>query len=309
MRRRGAGGGATLMVSCGLRGGACAGAGRPTGTSSPGTTTHVVATFTAVDGGASVGRLTQDAHELTVRLHTFDDAGASASVRDRAVVGAGKTRLPVPASVLVAPGFFQIRPALCQAGPYAQPKAGTVVGALPTTCSSSRYSLQEPNLIVNTSTGTSNLPSIAPYPVLSSYPSSSPADNDSRPAGPVLVPATGAGGIRYLLGPAELNGTAVAGAQATKQYNQWFVDVTFTHAGASAWDALAEKYFHELIAMDLDGQAVSVPLGQPTESTFASFGGRMDISGNFSKQTAEEVAAVLDSGPLTTPLTTLTRSP
>ena len=65
---------------------------------------------------------------------------------------------------------------------------------------------------------------------------------------------------------------------------------------------LAEKYFHEIIGIDLDGRAVSAPLIEPSGSSFTSFGGRKQISGDFNKTTAEELAAVLDSGPLAAPL-------
>jgi preprotein translocase subunit SecD len=82
----------------------------------------------------------------------------------------------------------------------------------------------------------------------------------------------------------------------------WQVDITFTGDGASAWDTFAHKYFHELVGFDLDGQAVSVPVIQPSNTAFSSFGGRTDLTGNFTRQTAEEIAADLDSGPLATPL-------
>jgi len=301
MRRRGAGGAAALVVTCGLVAGACSGtAGPQSGPSSPGA--RVIATFAAVDGAASTRQLTDDAHELTVRLRILGDSGDSASVRGHAVVVSGRTGLPAPASALLTQGIFQIRPALCFAARYTPPTAGNVAGPLPIACSQVQYSLLAPTLIVNTSTGTSNYPAIPPDPVLASYPSSSAAYDDSHPANTVLVPQSGGGGIRYLLGPAELNGTAVASAQATYESPQWLIDVTLTSAGASAWDALAQKYFHEIIGIDLDGQAVSAPLMQPSSSSFVSFGGRMQISGNFTKKAAEEVAAALSSGPLTTPL-------
>ena len=47
---------------------------------------------------------------------------------------------------------------------------------------------------------------------------------------------------------------------------------------------------------------MSAPLIEPSQSTFTSFGGRMQIGGDFNKLTADELAAVLNSGPLVTPL-------
>ncbi len=302
MRGRRAGGMVTVLVLSGVVAGACSGsAGSPSGSSAPGGT-RVVATFVAADGSASTLQLSADVRELTVRLRVLGDSGASVAGRRRSVVVSGGTRLPVPASVLLAPGTLQLRPALCQADRYTPPAPGTLVGTLPTTCSSNRYSLLAPNLTVNTSSATSNARTIPPDPALSSYPSTSAADNNADPDGAVLVPASGEGGLRYLLGPTALDDTAVASAQAAFENPGWIVNVTLTRAGSSAWDALARKSFHEFIGVDVDGQAVSVPITEPGEPVFASFAGRMQISGNFTRQSAEALAAVVDSGPLTTPL-------
>jgi preprotein translocase subunit SecD len=311
MRRRQSGGmttgltlwGWTLLVLVfpGLVAAGCSGTpAAQTGSSAGGR--EVVATFTAVHPDASTLELTADATVVTARLHLLGDAAASAAVRGRTIVVVGARRLPVPVDDLVAPGVFQIRPALCQSGPYAVPASGAVTSPLPSGCSSERYSLQIPNLTVDESTGNSNLGSIAPDPALASYPSSSAAYSDSHPQDPVLLPAIGGGGARYLLGPADLNGTAVASAGAVFEDPVWVVNVTFTGTGASEWDAVAKRYFHELVGMDVDGQALSVPLIQPSQSTFASFAGKVQISGNFTGRTAEQLAAVLGSGPLVTPL-------
>ncbi len=300
MSGRGARGAVVFLVVSGLVTGACSGpAGDRSVPSPPG---DHVSTFTPVDSAASTLELTDDAREMTTRLRSWGDSGASVSVKGHAVVVTGGTALPAPASVLLAPGVFEVRPALCTSNPYIASTAGVAGATPPSQCSSIMYSVQAPTLIVNVTTGISNSPAIPPDPVLASYPSSSATYNDSHPAHTVLVPEVGGGGVRYLLGPAELDGTVVAGARATYESPQWRVDVTFTGAGASAWDALSRKYFHEFIGLDLDGQAVSVPLVQPSNSAFVSFGGRTIISGNFTRQTAEDLAAVLNSGPLATPL-------
>jgi preprotein translocase subunit SecD len=264
--------------------------------------TEVAATFTAVNASASAAELTDDAAVVTERLHTLGDAGASAAVRGRTIVVLGTTRLPEPADALSATGLLQVRPALCQSAPYSPPASGAVGPSLPSGCSSERYSLQPPNLTVEVSTGNTNLMSIAPDPVLATYPSSSAAYDDSHPQSSVLVPASGEGGARYLLGPAQLNGTAVAGARAALADPQWVVNVTFTGAGAVQWDAVTKMDFHEFIGVDVDARALSVPITQPTQAAFTSFGGRMQISGAFTQTSAEQLAAVLQSGPLATPL-------
>jgi preprotein translocase subunit SecD len=47
---------------------------------------------------------------------------------------------------------------------------------------------------------------------------------------------------------------------------------------------------------------VSDPLTLPSQATWTSFAGRVQISGSFTRQAAEELAASLDSGPFATPL-------
>jgi len=193
---------------------------------------------------------------------------------------------------------LQFRPALAQAAPYTAPKKGTKLGPLPSGPSAATYSLLAPTLTVDTSTGTSNQNSIPDDPVLTSYPSTTPAYDDAHPHAAVLVPVLNGGGGRLLLGPSELNGTAVASAQAQFQSPQWVVNATLTGKGAPAWDNLAKKYFHEVIGIDLDGQVVSAPLTQPSSSAFSSFAGRVQISGNFTQTLAQNLSLDLNYGSL-----------
>jgi len=176
------------------------------------------------------------------------------------------------------------------------PKKGTVLPPLPKGPSAATYSLQAPTLTVNTSTGNSNEGSIPSDPVLTQYPSTSPAYDDEHPHAYVLVPVLGGG--RFLLGPSELNGTAVASAQANFLSPQWVVNATLTTKGSPAWDALAQKYFHEILGIDLDGQVVSAPLTQPSNASFQSFAGKVQISGNFTQTLAQNLALDLNYGSL-----------
>jgi preprotein translocase subunit SecD len=194
------------------------------------------------------------------------------------------------------------RPALCQVAPYTKPTKPTKLGALPSACSASTYSIQAPTLTVDTSTGTSNITSIPLDPTLAPYRTSTAEYDDTHPKLPVLIPLQGGGGERYLLGPAALNGTIVASAQASFQSPNWVVNATLTGKGAGEWDALAQKYFHEIIGIDLDGQIVSAPLTQPSLATFTSFAGRVQISGNFTQQSAQNLALDLNYGSLPVPL-------
>ena len=178
---------------------------------------------------------------------------------------------------------------------------------MPAGCSSPRYSLLAPDLVVTTDTGSSNIDSIPPDPALAAVPTSTPAYDESHPGDPVLVPLLGGGGERYLLGLSELNGSVVARASASFQSPNWVVNVDLTSAGSAQWDELTQKYFHEIIGIDLDGQLISAPLVQPSQSTFSSFAGKVQISGSFTRQSAQALAAELNSGPMATALTPLTR--
>ena len=169
---------------------------------------------------------------------------------------------------------------------------------MPTGPSAATYSLQAPTLTVNSSTGTSNQSSIPPDPVLASYRSTTSDYDDAHPHSTVLVPLLNGGGERYLLGPSELNGTAVASAQAQFLSPSWVVNATLTTKGAPAWDTLASKYFHEIIGIDLDGQVVSAPLTQPSQAAFTSFAGKVQISGNFTQTLAQNLALDLNYGSL-----------
>ncbi|HLX87550.1 MAG TPA: SecD/SecF family protein translocase subunit, partial [Acidimicrobiales bacterium] len=138
-------------------------------------------------------------------------------------------------------------------------------------------------------------------PALTAYPSSTPDYNDNHADGNVLVPASkdsGFSGTRYLLGPTGLLGTAVASAQATLNGSAWVVDTNLTGSGSNQWDALAQRQFHAYIAIDLDGQVESAPLTSPSTSAFSSFGGKVQISGNFTQTSAQRLALVLKYGAL-----------
>jgi preprotein translocase subunit SecD len=186
---------------------------------------------------------------------------------------------------------FLMRPVLCYA-PALQLAAGASAstGPLPT-CSPSTQ-LNEANLQVTPNGGnvdgyTSG--NVQADPVFATYPSTSPADDD--PADTVLLPGISAqGSTRYVLGPAQLTGSAVQSATTKLNNGQWVVDVSLTDTGSPAWDALAEQQFHQVIGVDLNGQILSAPITEPDQSSFASFNGQLEISGGFTQAQATTVA-------------------
>jgi len=157
--------------------------------------------------------------------------------------------------------------------------------------------------------------SYPPDPSFAHYPSYQPLKDLAPNVATLAViepglpgqPADGIPGSRYVLGPSHLSGTAIATASANQNaVGQWVVDCTLTAAGAAKWDEMATAYFHQYVALDLDGIVQSAPLIQPTASSPSSFQGQVEISGQFTQGQANELATVLQYGSLPVPLTILT---
>ena len=128
---------------------------------------------------------------------------------------------------------------------------------------------------------------------------STPASKDTPHATVLLPGLAGAGatpGTRFLLGPAQMTSSAVADARASRaQYpgGRWVVDFRMTSQGAALWDRATHADFHRLLAVDVDGIVVSAPIIEPTQSSFSSFGGRGEISQNFTRAEAQKIARAL----------------
>jgi len=190
--------------------------------------------------------------------------------------------------------FF--RPALCDAALYSVPKGKTAtVGPLPQCAATSQ--LTATNLAVNTSTGqaTAQPP---PDPQFATYPTT-PSSADTKNATVLLPDVSNQAPYRYVLGPAGVTGSQIKSATAqVDSTGQWTVNITFNGAGATAWDALAQQQFHAIIGIDLDGQIISAPITLPSQGTFTSFAGTVQISGKFSEAQAKALATELNFGAL-----------
>ena len=193
--------------------------------------------------------------------------------------------------------FF--RPALCYAPAETLAKgAAATTGALPTCAASS--ALTSTNLAVkpdssnvNGYTSNNNIPV---DPQFATYASTTTDDKNAT----VLLPGTSSsqGTGRYVLGPAMLTGTAVKSASAQLVSNQWAVSIVLTGPGSTAWDALSQQQFHAIIGIDLDGQVISAPITQPSQTSFTSFNGQVQISGSFTQDQAKTLATELNYGSL-----------
>jgi preprotein translocase subunit SecD len=90
------------------------------------------------------------------------------------------------------------------------------------------------------------------------------------------------------------------------------VNYTLTKTGSPAWDTVAKNNFHQALAIELDGVVQSAPFIQPGQSTFTSFAGSGEISGQFTEQGAKNLAIAMEFGALPVrlnPLNTVTISP
>ena len=74
--------------------------------------------------------------------------------------------------------------------------------------------------------------------------------------------------------------------------------MSLTPSGTAGWNTMAKKSFHEIIGIELDGVVQSAPLTLPDTSAFKTFTGRVQISGNFTKFQAQNLATAANSGAL-----------
>jgi preprotein translocase subunit SecD len=202
------------------------------------------------------------------------------------------------------------RPVLCQ---VAEPtkKAKTYTGSVPA-CASS-YLWTEANLAITPNNSIATFSSNT-LPVDSAYSSVKTTNpNKDFAKDNVILPLLGSPGVRYLLGPSELTGQSIGKAIAQQdQVGAWVVNYTLTKKGSPEWDTVANKNFHQALAIELDGVIQSAPFIQPGQAAFSSFQGSGQISGSFTEQGAKNLAIAMEFGALPVrlnPLNTVTVSP
>lgn len=107
------------------------------------------------------------------------------------------------------------------------------------------------------------------------------------------------GSAKYVLGPAEVDGTDVDSAKAAinQQTGQWIVQMEFTGGGSKKFNKTTGKLAQQQspqnqFAIALDGEVVSAP------SVSQALSKNAEISGSFNQQSAEELANVLSYGAL-----------
>ena len=243
---------------------------------------------------------------LTNRVDGLGVSGATVNLQGKDVVvsvpGVKNARAVLQAVGQTAQLLF--RPVLCEAAVGAKLTATT---SLPT-CAP-QYQDTAANLNVNTSTG--NPVNIAPDPAFTNIASTPPPKDLKQDT--VLLPLLGQPGVRYVLGPSQMTGHSIKKALAQQdQAGAWVVNYTLTSSGSPLWDQVAQRNFHQLLAIELDGVVQSAPLIQPNQASFTSFAGQGQISGSFTQQSAQTLALAMNFGALPVrlqALTTVTVSP
>lgn len=95
---------------------------------------------------------------------------------------------------------------------------------------------------------------------------------------------------------AEVSGDHVTHANAYYDQQGYGVNLQLDSEGARRFDEVAAQHVNEQLAILLDGEVISAPTLQTTH-----FGGRAQISGNFSEKEARELASSLEN-PLRVPV-------
>ena len=113
------------------------------------------------------------------------------------------------------------------------------------------------------------------------------ADDPALP----LVTCDKDGQYKYILGPSFLDGTAIRSASASydQQQAQWIVTLDFKPDGAKTWADYTGKNVGQQAAFTLDGQVQSAP------KINQQIIGNTEITGNFTEQSARDLAASLNN--------------
>src|SRR5665213_2070026 len=243
---------------------------------------------------------------LTNRVDGLGVSGATVNLQGKDVVVSvpGVKNARAVLKVVGDTAQLLFRPVLCEAAVGAKLTAATTLPAC-----APQYQDTAANLNVNTSTG--NPVNIAPDPAFTNLASTPPLKDIKKDT--VLLPLLGHPGVRYVLGPSQMTGHSIKKALAQQdQAGAWVVNYTLTSSGSPLWDQVAQRNFHQLLAIELDGVVQSAPLIQPNQASFTSFAGQGQISGSFTQQSAQTLALAMNFGALPVrlqALTTMTVSP
>jgi hypothetical protein len=199
--------------------------------------------------------------------------------------------LSASASAKGSSNVVTFRSVLCYAPALTTKTAFPPASAFPT-CTS-KFELTAKNLDVIPGNSVSGFTSktVPPDPRFLRF-RNTPSAKDLSPSD-VLLPVihANAKSERLVLGPAQLTNSAFKSAKAVKNTTgQWMVNYQLTAKGSVAWNAFAKSQFHAMIAIVANGEVYSAPLIEPTGTRFTPFGGAGQISGDFTKTDAVDLA-------------------
>jgi hypothetical protein len=256
-------------------------------------------------GGSAptASELSVDRSILVNRLRSLGYGQAGVTIaHGTIVVTNGPAGLSDPRSEMAASPALLVRPVLCLSGPYSG-SPSQPAQALPTGCSEQQYGVQPATPDGSSGENGYSTPTLAPDPALALYPTTSPATDGADPGATALLPVLDGHGARMLVGSTQLTlSSRVASADIGQdQYGNWIVYVHLSAAEAPLWDNVAEQYFHLQLAVDLDGVIVQAQVIEPTQDTFTTLGGQLQLFAQ-SKSDADAIAVALRTGPLPIPL-------
>jgi len=207
------------------------------------------------------------------------------------------TGSPPASAATLAANQFSVRPVLCFAPPASA--AAPLHPSTPLPACAAASALSATNLQVNPDssslgvTVSTNLVAMPPDPQFAAFPTTTPARD--TPDATVILPGADRANtsVRYVLGPAGLTASDVQAAKVRFITGEWRVDLTLTESGSARWDALAKQQFHALVGVVVDNRVISAPINEPTQSTFISFSGRLQIAAGLTRQEAMALAGRL----------------
>ena len=133
------------------------------------------------------------------------------------------------------------------------------------------------------------------------YDCANPADQSSVSNDQPLIACDESGSAKYLLGPLEIDGSAITDAQAVvdQQNGQWAVQLRFDDEGTELFSTVSQELYgqsepYNMFAFVLDGQVISAPTMDGVITN-----GRPSISGTgITQETAQTLADQLKFGAL-----------
>jgi hypothetical protein len=267
---------------------------------------NAVTLYPGASSSVAVAQLSADQRVMTARLRAVGFPNATIKVVHGAlVVTNGPKDLASPSSFLTSSPELLIRSVTCYAGAQSGP---ITTSPLPTTCSGPQYSAHTATPDDSSSATRFLAPTILPDPALSSYASTTPAQDAASPNASALLPILNRSRSsviqRFLVGPTLLTLSAkVASATVVSApfSGGWLINVRLNPSESQLWDQVASEYFHRQLAVDLNGVIVEAPLIQPDNTSFHSFDGQMQLIAA-TKVDAYDLAAALTTGPLAVPL-------